>query len=103
MYKILVNGGAAINIMLMVMFRRLGKGSDDLIRTNAILKNFEGATFEVERSPKCGASHRKQDDANIIFRYQWEGIVQPVAWKGLYPCELFYTIHDATNVHLVER
>ena len=40
--KILIDGGAAINIMPYVMFRKLGKGDQDLTKTNMMLKDFDG-------------------------------------------------------------
>jgi hypothetical protein len=41
MSKIL-DGGAAINIMPYVVYRKLGKGNQDLTKTDMILKDFEG-------------------------------------------------------------
>jgi hypothetical protein len=46
MSKILVAGGVAVNIMSMAMLRMIGKGPKDLIKTNVILKDFEGDTSE---------------------------------------------------------
>jgi hypothetical protein len=40
--KILIDGGAAINIMSYVMYRKLGKGDQDLTKTDMMLKDFEG-------------------------------------------------------------
>ena len=40
--KILIDGGAAINIMPYVMYRKLGKGDQDLIKTDMMLKGFDG-------------------------------------------------------------
>ena len=40
--KILIDGGAAINIMPYVMYRKLGKGDEDLTKTDMMLKDFEG-------------------------------------------------------------
>jgi hypothetical protein len=40
--KILIDGGAAINIMPYVMYRKLGKGDHDLTKTDMMLKDFEG-------------------------------------------------------------
>ena len=39
--KILIDGGAAINIMLYVMYRKLGKGDQNLTKTDMMLKDFE--------------------------------------------------------------
>jgi hypothetical protein len=40
--KILIDGGAAINIMPYVMYRKLGKGDQDLTKTDMMLKDLEG-------------------------------------------------------------
>ena len=40
--KICIDGGAAINIMPYVMYRKLGKGDQDLTKTDMMLKDFEG-------------------------------------------------------------
>ena len=42
MSKILVDGGASINLMPYTTFCKLGKGLGDLIETNMMLKDFEG-------------------------------------------------------------
>ena len=48
--KMLVDGGAAVNIMPYAMLRKLGKGSEDLTKTDMMLKDFEGVI-----SPAVGA------------------------------------------------
>jgi len=40
--KILIDGGAAINIMSYVMYQKLGKGDQDLTKTDMMLEDFEG-------------------------------------------------------------
>ena len=40
--KMLVDEGAAMNIMPYVMLRKLGKSQDDLTKTDMMLKDFEG-------------------------------------------------------------
>ena len=40
--KILIDGGAVINIMPYVMYQKLGKGDQDLTKTDMMLKDFEG-------------------------------------------------------------
>ena len=42
MSKILVDGGASINLMSYTTFHKLGKGPRDLIETDMMLKNFGG-------------------------------------------------------------
>jgi hypothetical protein len=41
--KILIDGGAAINIMPYVMYQKLGKRDQDLTKTDMMLKDFEGS------------------------------------------------------------
>ena len=48
--KMLVDGGAAVNIMPYIMLRKLGKNQDDLTKTDMMLKDFEGVG-----SPALGA------------------------------------------------
>ena len=48
--KMLVDGGAAMNIMPYAMLRKFGKSSEDLTKTDMMLKNFEGVV-----SPAVGA------------------------------------------------
>ena len=48
--KMLVDGGAAVNIMPYVMLRKLGKSQDDLTKTDVMLND-----FEVVVSPALGA------------------------------------------------
>jgi hypothetical protein len=42
MTKMLVNGGAAVNLMPYTTFRKLGKGLEDLLKTDMMLRDFGG-------------------------------------------------------------
>lgn len=42
MTKMLVDGGAAVNIMSYAVLRKMGKGKEDLTKTDMMLKDFEG-------------------------------------------------------------
>jgi len=48
MTKILIDGGAAINIMPYAVYRKLGKGDQDLTKTDMMLKDFEGNVSAVK-------------------------------------------------------
>ena len=50
MTKIFVDGGAAANIMPYATYQKLGLGEEDLIQTDMMLKDFDGAV-----SPARGA------------------------------------------------
>ena len=42
MNKMLVDGGASVNLMPYTTFRKLGKGPEDLMETDMMLKDFRG-------------------------------------------------------------
>jgi len=48
MTKILVDGGAAINILPYAVYQKLGKGDQDLTKTDMMLKDFEGNVSPVK-------------------------------------------------------
>jgi hypothetical protein len=48
MSKLLVDGGAAVNIMPYSTFRKLGKTADDLIKTNMMLRDYTGSLSEAK-------------------------------------------------------
>ena len=45
--KIIIDGGAAINIMPYAVYRKFGKGDQDLTKTDMMLKDFEGNVSPV--------------------------------------------------------
>ena len=42
MTKMLVDGGAAVNLMLYATFKKLGFGEKDIVQTDMMLTGFEG-------------------------------------------------------------
>ena len=50
MSKMLVDGGASVNLMHYTTFRKLGKGPKDLIETDMMLKNFRGNASKTRRA-----------------------------------------------------
>jgi len=48
--KILIHGGAAIDIMPYTIYRKLGKGDQDLTKTDMMLKYFEGNVSPVKEA-----------------------------------------------------
>ena len=48
MTKMLVDGGAAVNLMPYTTFRKLGKGSEDLLETDMMLKDFGGNVSKTQ-------------------------------------------------------
>ena len=47
MNKMLVDGGASINLMPYTTFCKLGKGPEDLMETDMMLKDFRGSTSKT--------------------------------------------------------
>src|SRR6185503_16259515 len=66
--KMLVDGGAAVNIMPYVTYQKFGLGEEDLIQTDMMLKNFERAV-----SPARGAICVDLTIGSNIFHHQWQG------------------------------
>jgi len=50
MTKSLIDGGAAITIMPYAVYRKLGRGDQDLTKTNMMLKDFEGNVSPVKEA-----------------------------------------------------
>ena len=50
MNKMLVDGGASVNLMPYTTFRKFGKGPEDLMETDLMLKNFRGNTSKTRRA-----------------------------------------------------
>nr|CAD40002.3 OSJNBb0052B05.5 [Oryza sativa Japonica Group]CAE75887.1 B1234D02.11 [Oryza sativa Japonica Group] len=48
MSKMMVDGGAAVNLMPYATFRKLGKNAEDLIKKNMVLKDFGGNPSETK-------------------------------------------------------
>nr|AAT85304.1 reverse transcriptase (RNA-dependent DNA polymerase) domain containing protein [Oryza sativa Japonica Group]ABF96312.1 retrotransposon protein, putative, unclassified [Oryza sativa Japonica Group] len=48
MSKMMVDGGAAVNLMPYATFRKLGRNVEDLIKTNMVLKDFGGNPSETK-------------------------------------------------------
>jgi hypothetical protein len=48
MTKMLVDGGATVNLMPYTTFRKLGKGADDLLKTDVRLQDFSGKTSNIK-------------------------------------------------------
>nr|ABA98296.1 retrotransposon protein, putative, unclassified [Oryza sativa Japonica Group] len=48
MSKMMVDGGAAVNLMPYATFRKLGRNAEDLIKTNMVLKDFGGNPSETK-------------------------------------------------------
>ena len=81
--KMLVDGGAAVNIMPYVMLCKLGKSQDDLTKTDMMLKD-----FEVVVSLALGAL--------CVDLTIGKGLTQFAAGSGLDTCQLLHSIYHAS-------
>ena len=52
MNKMLVDGGASVNLMPYTTFRKLGKGPGDLLETDMMLRDFRGNTSKTRGGNK---------------------------------------------------
>ena len=68
MNKMLVDGGASVNLMSYTTFCKLGKGLGDLMETNMMLKDFKGNTSKT-RGNKHRTNNQEQDSAHHILHH----------------------------------
>ena len=59
MNKMLVDGGASINLMPYTTFCKLGKGPGDLMETDMMLKDFRGNTSKTRGGNKHRTNNRE--------------------------------------------
>ena len=59
MGKMLVDGGASVNLMPYTTFRKLGKGLGDLIETNMMLRDFRGNASKTKGGNERRIDNRK--------------------------------------------
>ena len=48
-----MDGGASVNLMSYTTFHKLGKGPGDLIKTDMMLKDFEGDASKTRGGNEC--------------------------------------------------
>ena len=59
MNKMLVDGGASVNLMPYTTFCKLGKGPGDLIETDMMLKDFGGNASKTRGGNECRTNNRE--------------------------------------------
>jgi hypothetical protein len=98
-----VDGGAAVNIMSYAMLRKLGKSSEDLTKTDMMLKDFEGVV-----SPAVGAlcvdlTIGSKTLPTTFFVINGKGVIQFAIGKRLDSCQLLHTIYYASMPYTMDR
>ena len=97
--KMLVDGGAAVNIMPYVMLRKLGKSQDDLSKTDMMLKDFEG-----DVSPALGALCVVLTIGSKTLPTTFFVInnIQFTFGSGLDSCQLLHSFYYASMSHTMD-
>ena len=80
MNKMLVDGGASVNLMPYTTFRKLGKGLGDLLETDMMLRDFRRNTSKTQRAINVELTIGSK---NLLttFCHRWERIIQFTPWS----------------------
>nr|AAQ56355.1 putative reverse transcriptase [Oryza sativa Japonica Group] len=95
MSKMMVDGGASVNLMPYATFRKLGRNVEDLIKTNMVLKDFSGNPSET----------KEMDGLDCLSGKVWEGDflkvsdcdIQPLKMES--PSYYFEGVVEGSNVY----
>ena len=79
--KILVDGGAFVNIMPYTTFRKLGKGPGDLIETDMILRDFGGNTSKTHGAMNVELTIGSKTLLTTFFVIDGKRVVQFAPWS----------------------
>jgi len=73
MNKMLVDGGASVNLMPYTTFCKLGKGPEDLMETDMMLKDFGGNTSKTQRAINVELTIRSKTLLTTFFIINGKG------------------------------
>jgi hypothetical protein len=85
MTKMMVDGGAAVNVMPYTTYRKLGKDEEDLIRTDMVLKDFEGKTSPAQGAINVELTIRSKSLPTTFFIINGKG-----SYNLLLGCDWIY-------------
>jgi hypothetical protein len=91
--RMLVDTGAAVNIMPYSVLRKLGHSVGDLIKTNIMLSDFNGQTSEAQGVLRMVGG---KTIPTSFFCGQQQGLIHRPAWERLDSCQLLYPFYDAS-------
>jgi hypothetical protein len=103
MSKMMVDGGAAVNLMPYATFRKLGRNAEDLIKTNMVLKDFGGNPSETKGVLNVELTVSSKTIPTTFFCHRRERFLQLVAWKGLDSRQLLHSFNYASMFDSVAR
>ena len=96
MNKMLVDGGAFVNLMPYTTFLKLSKGLGDLIETDMMLKDFRGNTSKTWGAINVELTIGSKTLLTTFFVIDGKRAIQFAPWSGLDSCELVCTIDHAS-------
>jgi hypothetical protein len=92
--KMLVDTGATLNIMPYSVLRRLGRSTEDLIKTNVALSDFNGQASKAQAILNIDLIVGSKTVLTSFFIVSSKSIHYP-AWEGLDSCQLLHPFYDA--------
>ena len=95
MNRMLVDTGAAVNLMPYSVLRRLGRSTADLIKTNVMLNDFNGQPSEAKGVLNVELTIGRKTIPTSFFIVKQE-YIHSAAWEGLDSCQLLYPFHNAS-------
>ena len=84
MSKMLVDGGASVNLMPYITFHKLGKGPGDLIETNMMLKDFGGNASKTRGAINVELTIGSKSLLTTVYSLVVIGFLQTIAYHR--PC-----------------
>jgi hypothetical protein len=92
--KMLVDTGAAVNIMPYSVLRRLGRSAEDLIKTNVTLSDFNGQASEAQDVLNVDLTVGSKTVLTSFFIVSSKSTYSP-ALEGLDSCQLLHSFYNA--------
>jgi hypothetical protein len=93
--KMLVDTGAAVNIMPYLVLRRLGHSAEDLIKTNAMLSDFNGQASEAQGVLNVDLTVGSKTIPTSFFIVSSKSTYTVLLREGLDSCQLLHPFYDA--------
>ena len=81
MNKMLVDGGASINLMSYTTFRKLAKGPEDLIETDMMLKDFGGNASKTRGAMNVELIIGSKTLLTTFFVIDGKRVIQSTPWS----------------------